>query len=131
MIVDDNPHVRRELHTLLSLAGRIEIVAEAADGREALDLVRKLQPQVVLMDLEMPVLDGYDATRQIKERWPACRVVALTVHGDEVARQKAGQCGVDAFVVKGMEVESLVDAILRDPKGSDPHRFAPGCSAKP
>jgi DNA-binding NarL/FixJ family response regulator len=111
LIVDDSPQVRQELRTLLTLAGDIEIVGEATDGLEAVRLAEALQPDVVLMDLEMPVLDGYEAARQIKSRWPACRVVALTVHGYEAARQKASQSGVDVFLVKGVSVETLVQAI--------------------
>ena len=115
LIVDDSPQVRQELRTLLTLAGDIEIVGEAADGLEAIRLAEALQPEVVLMDLEMPVLDGYEAARQIKSRWPACRVVALTVHGYEAARQKASQAGVDVFLVKGASVETLVQAISARP----------------
>jgi DNA-binding NarL/FixJ family response regulator len=115
LIVDDSPQVRQELRTLLTLAGDIEIVGEATDGLEAIRLAEALQPEVVLMDLEMPVLDGYEAARQIKSRWPACRVVALTVHGYEAARQKASQAGVDVFLVKGVSVETLVQAISARP----------------
>ena len=115
LIVDDSPQVRQELRTLLTLAGDIEIVGEAADGLEAIRLAEALQPEVVLMDLEMPVLDGYEAARQIKSRWPACRVVALTVHGYEAARRKASQAGVDVFLVKGVSVETLVQAISARP----------------
>jgi two-component system nitrate/nitrite response regulator NarL len=111
LIVDDSPQVRQELRTLLPLAGDIEIVGEAMDGQEAIRLAQALQPDVVLMDLEMPVLDGYEATRQIKAGFPSCRVVALTVHGHEAARQKASQSGVDVFLVKGVSVETLVQAI--------------------
>ena len=111
LIVDDNPQVRQELRTLLPLAGDVEVVGEAADGQEALRLAQALQPEVVLMDLEMPVLDGYEATRQIKASSPSCRVVALTVHGYEAARQKASRSGVDVFLVKGGCVETLVQAI--------------------
>jgi DNA-binding NarL/FixJ family response regulator len=111
LLVDDSAQVRQELRTLLPLAGNIEIVGEAADGREAIRLAQALQPDVVLMDLEMPVLDGYEATRQIKAGSPSCRVVALTVHGYEAARQKASQSGVDVFLVKGVSVETLVQAI--------------------
>jgi two-component system nitrate/nitrite response regulator NarL len=111
LIVDDSPQVRQELCTLLPLAGDIEIVGEAVDGQEAIRLAQALQPDVVLMDLEMPVLDGYEATRQIKAGSPSCRVVALTVHGYEAARQKAMQAGADLFLVKGAAVESLVQAI--------------------
>jgi two-component system nitrate/nitrite response regulator NarL len=112
LIADDNPQVRQELRTLLSLVGDIEIVGEAADGQEALRLAQALQPEIVLIDLEMPVLDGYEATRQIKASSPFCRVVALTVHGHEGARQKANQSGVDVFLVKGGSVETLVQAIF-------------------
>jgi DNA-binding NarL/FixJ family response regulator len=111
LIADDSPQVRQELRTLLTLAGEIEIVGEATDGLEAVRLAGALQPDVVLMDLEMPVMDGYEAARQIKSRWPACRVVALTAHGYEAARQKASQSGVDVFLVKGVSVETLVQAI--------------------
>ena len=111
LIADDNPQVRQELRTLLPLAADIQIVGEAADGREAIRLAQALQPDVVLMDLEMPVLDGYEATRQIKAGSPSCRVVALTVHGYDAARQKASQSGVDVFLVKGVSVETLVQAI--------------------
>jgi len=113
LIVDDSPQVRQELRTLLTLAGDIEIVGEAANGLEAIRLAEALQPEVILMDLEMPVMDGYEAARQIKSRWPACRVVALTVHGYEAARQRASQAGVDVFLVKGVSVETLVQAISR------------------
>jgi DNA-binding NarL/FixJ family response regulator len=111
LIVDDSPQVRQELCTLLPLAGDIEIVGEAADGQKAIQMAAALDPQVILMDLEMPVLDGYEATRQIKELSPSCRVVALTVHGDEAARQKAMQAGADLFLVKGVSVEALVGAV--------------------
>jgi len=111
LIADDNPQVRQELRTLLPLAGDIEIVGEAPDGREAVRLALALQPEVVLMDLEMPILDGYEATRQIKAGSPSCRVIALTVHGYDAARQKASQSGVDVFLVKGVSVETLVQAI--------------------
>ena len=117
LIVDDNPRVRQELHTLLPLAGDVEIVGEAADGAEAIRLAQALRPEVVLMDLEMPGLDGFEATRQIKAGAPFCRVVALTVHGYDAARQKAMQAGADVFLVKGTEVKSLVQAISPKPSG--------------
>ena len=111
LIVDDAPHVRQDLRTALTLAGGIDVVGEASDGQEAVELASLLQPDVILMDLEMPVLDGYQAARQVRARCPACRVVALTVHGDEGARQKAFRAGVDDFIVKGVALESLVRAV--------------------
>lgn len=111
LIVDDVPQVRSDLRTLLPLAGDIEIVGDAADGLDALHKVSALLPEVVLLDLQMPVLDGYETARRIKILYPACRVVALSVHGYEAARQRALQAGVDDFIVKGAPLEALVQAI--------------------
>ena len=111
LIVDDNPQVRQELRTLLPLAGDLEVVGEAADGAEAVRLAEALQPHAILLDLQMPILDGYEAARRIKDCWPGCRVVALTVHDDEATRQKASQAGVDVFLVKGSRLNTLVEAI--------------------
>src|SRR3989304_3220113 len=91
LIVDDVTQVRQGLRTMLTLSTDVETVGEAADGLEAIHQAEALQPEVILKDLEMPVLDGYQATAQIKNRRPACRVVALTVHGYEEARQRALQ----------------------------------------
>jgi DNA-binding NarL/FixJ family response regulator len=113
LIVDDSPQVRQELRTLLSLAGDIEVVGEAADGLEAVRLTATLQPQVILLDLQMPVMDGYQAARQIKALCPTCRVVALTVYGDPASRSQALQAGVDVFLVKGAPLETLVHAISK------------------
>lgn len=112
LIVDDMPQVRQELRLLLSLTGEVEVVGEAANGFEAIGQAEALRPDAVVIDLEMPVMDGYEASRQIKTRWPACRVIALTVHDGEAERQRAAQVGVDAFIVKGAPVDALVKAII-------------------
>ena len=112
LIVDDMPQVRQELRLLLPMIGEIEVVGEAANGFEAIGQAEALHPDVVVIDLEMPVMGGYEAARQIKTRWPACRVIALTVHDGEAERQRAAQAGVDVFLVKGAPVEALVSAIL-------------------
>ena len=113
LLVDDVEQVRRDLRTLLTLSDDLEIIGEAANGLEAVRLTESLQPDVVLMDLEMPVLDGYEATRQIKTRFPLCRVIVLTMHDYESARLKAKQSGVDAFLVKGAPVETIVQTITK------------------
>jgi len=112
LLVDDVEPVRWDLCTVLTLSGDLEIVGEAANGLEAMRLAESLQPDVVLMDLEMPVMNGYEAARLIKALCPECRIIALTVHDYSEARQKAIQAGVDAFIVKGAPVESIVQSIL-------------------
>jgi DNA-binding NarL/FixJ family response regulator len=113
LIVDDVQQVRAELLTLLSLVGDIEIVGQATNGLEAINQVESLQPDVVLMDLEMPGMNGYEAARQIKKHSPPTRVIALTVHDYSTARERATQSGADAFIVKGSSLESLVQEILK------------------
>jgi len=113
LLVDDVAQVRRDLRTVLTLSEELEIVGEAADGLEAIRLAESLKPDVVLMDLEMPIMDGYESTRQIKSRFPCNRVVALTVHDYESARVKAKESGVDAFLVKGAPVENIIQIISK------------------
>lgn len=115
-IVDDVPEVRRGLRTLLPLVGEtmdleLEIVGEAGNGDEAISQAIALNTDVVLMDLEMPEMDGYAATRAIKARRPSIRVVALTAQADPAARQKAREAGVDEFVEKGAPMPVLMQAI--------------------
>lgn len=113
LIVDDVEQVRQDLRMALTLSGELEIIGEAANGSEAVSLTESLKPDVVLMDLEMPIMEGYEATRQIKTRFPSCKVIALTVHDYESARVKADESGVDAFIVKGAPVESIVRTISK------------------
>jgi DNA-binding NarL/FixJ family response regulator len=111
LIVDDSAGVRQDLRTVLTLADDLQVVGEAADGLAAIRQAQALRPDVVLLDLGMPVLDGCEAARQIKATCPGCRVIALTVHDCETARERAFQAGMDDFVVKGAPVEALVQAI--------------------
>lgn len=120
LIVDDAREVRQGLATTLGLAARnlrpgIEVIGEAGDGREAVEQAQSLHPDVVLMDLEMPIMDGYEAARQIKANRPDCRVIALTIHAGEAERQRAFQAGADDFVVKGAPLGTLVQAIRNAP----------------
>lgn len=124
LIADDVERVRQDLRTFLTLSGEIEIVAEAADGLEAVRLAEVLRPRVILMDLEMPVLDGYEAARQIKAMQPACRVIALTIHAGEAERQRAMRAGADDFIVKGAALEELLRSI-RAAGEQDPDRACP------
>ncbi len=115
LIVDDHEQVRQDLRLYLTLTGGIEIVGEAENGLQAVGLAKSLYPQVVLMDLEMPILDGYEAASQIKALQPSCRVIALTIHAEETEQQKALQAGMDGFVIKGAPMETLMKAIYSAP----------------
>ena len=123
LIVDDMPQVRRELTQLLTLAGGLESVGHAADGAQAVELARALCPDVVLLDLAMPVMDGFEAARRIKAHGSAPRIVVLSVHADEATRQEAFRSGADAFVVKGSSLETMLEAIGGQAAGA---RSAPG-----
>ena len=111
LIVDDVPQVRRELRTLLPLLDAIDIAGEAENGLSAVELAAALQPDVVLMDVEMPMMDGLAATRLIKQQCPQCRVIILSIHDDEAVRAKARLAGADDFVDKGAPLAALLQAI--------------------
>ncbi len=112
LLVDDKSQVRQDLSVLLELTGLIEIVGEAADGQQAVALADSLRPEVVVMDLQMPGMDGCMATCQLKELGLAQRVVILTVHGDTDSLQRARDAGADELVLKGAPLDTLLHAII-------------------
>lgn len=114
LIVDDMPDVRRELTMWLELSGRLEIAAEARNGVEAIQKAEELQPDVIVMDLEMPVMDGYKAALKIKTLYPHSRIIALSVHDNAAARQRARDAGMEEFVVKGARFDSILQAIMNE-----------------
>ena len=111
LIVDDLEHVRQGLRTLLQLTDDLEVVGEATNGLEAIQLAERLEPDVVLMDLEMPQLDGLEATQRIKDRHPGIGVVMITIYDNPGNRERAASVGADAFVEKGIAFEMLLDTI--------------------
>jgi DNA-binding NarL/FixJ family response regulator len=110
LIADDQRVTRQGLVALLSLLPQIEIVGEACNGQEVVEKVAQYHPDVVVLDVQMPALDGLEATRHIKREWPAVRVVVLTMYAGY--RQLALQADADAFLLKGATVEELTAAIL-------------------
>jgi DNA-binding NarL/FixJ family response regulator len=112
LLVDDMPQVRQEMRVALELTGEMEIVGEAANGREAVAQAEALHPDVVVTDLEMPVMDGFEATRQIKGRGLAGRVVVLSIHVDSDNLQRARESGADVFIDKASRFTNLISAIV-------------------
>ena len=118
LVVDDHDLFRTGLATLLGLQPDIEVVAQASGGRMGVRLAEELRPDVVLMDLRMPDLDGSEATRAILESQPSARVVALSVSAEEVdvaASLQAGACG---FLVKVAPIDEVVVAIRAAAQGA-------------
>jgi DNA-binding NarL/FixJ family response regulator len=100
LVVDDHDMLREALVDLLVQAG-FEVVGEAADGADAVALAKQLEPDVILMDLRMPVLGGLDATRLLKDAYPATQVVLLTAFDSPALQQEAEDAGCFAYLVKG------------------------------
>jgi DNA-binding NarL/FixJ family response regulator len=111
LIVDDLEHVRQGLRTILELAEGLKVVGEACNGLEAIQQVDQLQPDVVLMDLAMPQIDGLEATQRIKATHPETGVVMITIHDTEETRELAMRAGVDTFLAKGNDTETLIQTI--------------------
>ncbi len=111
ILVDDQPLFREGLRTLLSVHPDFEVVGEAGNGEEALRLARRLAPSVVLMDLQMPVLDGVAATRRLHEEQPDCRVIVLTTFDDDEMVFDGLRAGALGYLLKDAPSEKLAEAI--------------------
>ena len=112
LIADDEPLFIESVQALLAHDERVEVVGTATNGQDAVDLAVALEPDVTLMDISMPVLDGIEATRQIRERLPAACVLVLTGSSISADVDRARQAGVKAFLTKDRIGTQLVDAIL-------------------
>jgi DNA-binding NarL/FixJ family response regulator len=111
LIADDHAVVADGLKHLIEAQGDLEVVATVGDGREAVRVARELKPDVVLMDLSMPELNGADATRAILEREPQCRVIVLSMYAEREYVRRALRAGAAGYVVKRSAAKEVVDAI--------------------
>lgn len=111
MLVDDHMMVRRGLATILKVYDDLELVGEAADGDAAIQLCASLLPDVILMDLVMPDVDGVTVTRAIRQRFPTVQVIALTSFKEENLVQSALQAGAIGYLLKDVTAEELAQAI--------------------
>lgn len=113
LLADDHTVVRSGLSAVLSIQEDFKIVGEAGDGEEAVRLCERLQPDVVLMDLLMPKLDGVAATAVIKQRWPQIRVIALTSFKEKEYVEGALKAGAGGYLLKNVSADELVSAVRR------------------
>jgi DNA-binding NarL/FixJ family response regulator len=113
LLVDDQIMVRRGLRMRLALEPDLEIIGEAGNSREALDLTRVLNPDVIVMDIEMPDLDGISALRILRDEAPGCPVIILSLQDDVQNRARALASGAQAFLSKQGGASELVDTIRK------------------
>jgi two-component system, NarL family, response regulator LiaR len=111
MLVDDHAVVREGLRTFLELQDGIEVVGEAEDGRQAVDEAERLKPDVILMDLVMPVLDGVGAMRELRRRQPKSRVIVLTSFAEDDRLLPAIQAGAAGYLMKNVQPKELARAV--------------------
>lgn len=111
LIVDDQDMLRRGLAVFLRTHSDLELVGEAANGSEAIELCNRLQPDVVLMDMMMPGIDGPTASRIIRQQHPDIKIIALTSYDDETMVRAAIQAGVISYLIKNVTIHELAEAI--------------------
>ena len=116
LVVDDQPRARQSLKALLATWPIIETIREAANGKEALALVEESPPDLALIDIRMPEMDGLEATRRIKAKWPQVKIIVLSVYTEHAAEALAA--GADAFVCKCEPPEALLNALEQAVKES-------------
>lgn len=117
LIADDHTIVRSGVRLLLDAEPDIEVVGEALDGAEAVELVESLQPDVVLMDITMPGMDGMEATRHIKAEWPEVNILVLTMHRRDEYFFEMLKAGASGYVLKGAETNELIHAVRTVSRG--------------
>ncbi len=118
LIVDDHTLLRQALRALIDAQENLEVIGEATNGREAVEATERLRPDVVLMDMVMPGLNGIEATRQIHKRAPSCRVLILTAYLEDERLLQALRAGAAGYVVKNSDLEELLLAIQSVHRGN-------------
>lgn len=111
LLVDDQRLMREGLRTLLELEGGFEVVGEAGDGQAALDVYAATHPDVVLMDIRMPGMDGVEATRRMRQRWPEARIVILTTFNDDAYVFEGLRAGALGYLLKDLSGQELAQAV--------------------
>lgn len=118
MLVDDHQVIRTGLKSFLQTQPDFEVVAEAGNGREAVNFALETRPDIIIMDISMPEMDGLEATRRLREKWPQVIVLALTVHEDKFYFMKMLEAGASGYLTKQAASDDLVQAIHTVAKGN-------------
>jgi DNA-binding NarL/FixJ family response regulator len=111
LIVDDYDLMRKLTHVMLKGEPDLEVIGEAVNGRQALELCRQLRPDVVLMDVRMPEMDGLTATRAIKEEMPAISILMVSAYESEDYRREAASAGAAGYILKDADRNELLEAV--------------------
>ena len=118
LLVDDNAELRKVLHVLIELVETFSVIGEAADGEEAIDQVQQLQPDIVIMDINMPNLDGIEASSRILAEYPQTRILALSIHSASHYVEKMLEAGVAGYLLKERIPEELISAVTAINEGN-------------
>lgn len=119
LVADDQPTIRRAVRFALQSQPHIEVCGEAADGAQAIQEAKKLKPDVIVLNINMPVLNGFEAAREIKTILPKSAIVILSQNADQQFIEDAKKIGVQAYVAKSKAGDALVKAIDAAVKGAD------------
>jgi len=111
VIADDMEETRKSLNVMLSFADDLEVVGEASDGEEALKLVKELKPDVVLVDINMPNIDGISVSKKLVQENPNIGIVVISIQGDEEYERVLKEIGVDGFLVKPFSSSRLIETV--------------------
>lgn len=112
VVVDDSADLRKIISLAFERDGRLQVLAAVGDGQQGIDAVREHDPDVVLMDVSMPVMDGLTATRRLKEEFPGLPIVILTGYGDARLVEEAERAGADAFMDKTQPLAAVADVVV-------------------
>lgn len=111
LIIDDHQLYREGIKRILEFEESFEVVGEGEDGTEALELVERYNPDVVIMDINMPNMNGVEATKQLIQTYPETKVIILSIHDDESYVSHAVKTGADGYLLKEMDVDELIEAV--------------------
>ncbi len=123
LITDDDGLIRRELRRFLSSEHDFEVIGEAQDGQEAIDVAKRFRPDVIVMDVSMPVLNGIEATRRISAEIPTVKIVGISVYGNQKQIRDMLAAGAAGYILKESLIEEIIPTIRGLAKGE--HYFGP------